>query len=94
MPNPLLPATTRKSFNLNVKDTVGDTIFDFCQEALLIPSGHLLNYEAAPNLDAYYITVRSLHRFLVSGVELADWEARKAHPQCTPGRDEVIYDQG
>ena len=92
--NPLLPATTKKSFNLNVKDELQESILEFCAEALQIPIGHLVQYDRVPDMDSWYVYVRSGQRFLVSGQELTQWETQKAHPQCIPGRDEVIYDQG
>ena len=89
----LLPATTKKTFNLTVKDELQESILEFCAEALLIPLGHLVQYDRATNLDAFYVYVRTGQRFLVSGQEIAQWEAGKNNP-CIPGRDEVIYDQG
>jgi hypothetical protein len=88
----LLPVPTRKHFHLKVKDRLTDSLIGFCTEALLIPVGHLGQYDRVPDMDSYYIYVRSGYRFVVSGQELVHWEARKH--TCAPGRDEILYDQG
>ena len=88
-----LPAIPRKHFNLKVNDNTERTILDFCENALLIPRGHLTQYERMSDYDSYYVYVRSGYRFVVSSQELVQWEARRDNPHCIPGRDEMVYDQ-
>ncbi|MET0787368.1 MAG: hypothetical protein ABWY25_11755 [Paenisporosarcina sp.] len=88
----LLPATTKKHFNLNVKDELQESILEFCVEALQIPIGHLVQYDRVPNMDSFYVYVRTGQRFIVTGQEIHHWETGKNNP-CVPGRDEVVYDQ-
>lgn len=87
-----LPASTERHHKLFVKQSLG--LEEFCTQALLIPVGHIFRTERVPDMDSYYIYVRSGFRFMVSGQELVQWEAVKEHPRCSPGRDEIIYDQG
>jgi len=67
-----------------LKTKVEDSIYHFCTVGLLLPRSHIEMWWKAPNMDAYYVLVRSGAQFMVSGPELSEWESRK----CVPGRED------
>jgi hypothetical protein len=76
-----LPELPRRHFNLTVTERF-DNLADYCINGLLIPVGHLFQYEAVRDMDSYWVYTRNGCRFMVSGPELVEWEK-----VCVPGRD-------
>lgn len=71
-----LPDIPRRHFNLKVNDPVETGIFEYCINGLLIPSGHLSQFEKVQSMDSYWVYTMNGCRFMISGPELREWETR------------------
>ena len=70
-----LPEKVTRHHKLFITDPRETDLLRYCTEGLLIPEEHIDTFTRSMGVDAWYVTVKGGHRFLVSGPELEDFKA-------------------